>query len=145
MRHRELISVIEATHSYESLARHALMDRRGRLSKSQMDILLALKFSGPASMTELSRKLAISKEQATRAMNPLVEMGFVDRRRNEGNRRMVTATLTKKAESFLEEDLECVLKELDETLSSLSPEERADLVDASQRATRILKRFRGIG
>lgn len=144
MRHEELISVIEATNAFESLARHVVMNHRGELTKSQMDILITLKFSGSMTMTRLSKQLAVSKEQATRATNPLVEMGFVNRRRNEDNRRLVEVSLSEKAKTFLEEDLESVLKELDESLSCVSEEDRAELIDASKRAARILSSFRGL-
>lgn len=144
MRHEDLISILDATNAYECLAKDVVMRHRGKLTKSQMDILITLKFSGPMTMTKLSKRLAVSKEQATRATAPLVEMGFLNRCRKEENHRLVEVSLSDQGIAFLESDLQEVLAELAQSLSVLNDEELAELLEASKRASQALAKFRTI-
>ena len=59
------------------------------LTKTQILILFALSGGRSLNMSQLSSYLASSKEQATRAVSPLVKDEYVTRFRSDENRKMV--------------------------------------------------------
>ena len=66
------------------------------LTKTQILILFALSGGRSLNMSQLSSYLASSKEQATRAVSPLVKDEYVTRFRSDENRKMVYVKLTEK-------------------------------------------------
>mgnify|MGYP000337984022 CR=1 FL=1 len=57
-------------------------------TKTQLCILLSLTAKSPLTMSELATYLASSKEQATRAVAPLVKTGYLERIQDETNRKL---------------------------------------------------------
>ena len=121
------------------------MNHRDDLTKSQVDVLIGLKFAGKMSMTQVSEHLAVSKEQATRATAPLVQRGFVKRERRKDNYRVVEVSLTNEGEQRLADGLAIVLREINGNLRSISDEDRAQLVEASRTAVEILRKTKQVG
>ncbi len=142
---RPEISIIHAMEAYDNLGRHLVMENRGELTKSQVDVLMGLEVFGKMSMTEVSDHLAVSKEQATRAVAPLVERGLVKRERSVEQYRMIQVSLTKQGQHSVAHVhqilLECLLKRLDE----LSPSDRMQLIEASRQALAVLFKLQKIG
>lgn len=138
MTNDDLYAIVEATVAYENLSKHVLMNHRKNLTKSQMDILIGLHFIGRMNMTQVSRHLAASKEQASRATAPLVDMGYVVRSGAADNHRTVEVSLTRSGKEYLEHDLEVVLADMQDELSCMPPEDLARLIEASKTVAEIL-------
>ena len=71
------------------------------LTKTQILILFALSGGRSLNMSQLSSYLASSKEQATRAVSPLVKDEYVTRFRSDENRKMVYVKLTEKGNQLI--------------------------------------------
>ena len=66
-------------------------------------VLFILEDKCNLSMTELSNELSISKQQMTPVVDKLIESGFIVRRHNEIDRRIITISLTSSGKKFIEE------------------------------------------
>lgn len=104
----------------------------------QLEVLLTLHYGGQASMTELSRFIAVSNEQGTRATTPLVERGLVKKRRNGCEHRVVEVFLTEKGEAFVKSLEESFIDDIAVGFEELTDAEKAELIDASNRASKLL-------
>lgn len=61
---------------------------------SQCYVLVELKKSSQLTMNELSEKMNLNSSTMTRIINNLVRDGFIERSRDEGDRRIVVVSLT---------------------------------------------------
>lgn len=75
-------------------------------------------------MSQLSSYLASSKEQATRAVSPLVKEEYVTRFRSDENRKMVYVKLTEKGNHLILEEKEWSKNIFPSVLISLSKEDQ---------------------
>ncbi len=130
--------------SFDGLARHLVMSHREKLTKTQIDVLMGLFIFGEMSMSEMSEYLAVSKEQATRAVAPLVDAGYVRRARKPDQRRIVEISLTEEGRRNVEKHNEIVIRDIRECLSGLSDEDRVALVEASRTAVDIIRKLRAL-
>ena len=135
-------AVLDAMGAYDYLARHAVHNSRRDISKVQVDIVLAIAFYGPATMTELAQNLAVSKEHITRAVSSLVELGYVKKRRSASSLRCVEAVLTDEGARLALGIRVDAIARLEERLATIAPEERAALIEASEKASAILHRIK---
>ncbi len=133
--------IMAALPSYEGFMKGILMKRRGDLTKTQMDMLVCLLFAGKMGMSQVADRLAISKEQATRAAGPLVERGLVRRARSAENYRVVEIDLTDSGRAFLEATRDDIDREISEQLAPLSQRDRDRLLEASRTAVEILRKL----
>lgn len=101
------------------------------VTKTQMDILMALYSEGPMNMSTLSAKVYIAPEQATRAINGLREKGLISSKRSEENRRMVIAQLTEAGALMLDDHTRELHMTLQANLEGLSDEEIKELTSAA--------------
>lgn len=136
-------AVLVAMGAYDNFARRIVMSNRGSLTKSQADVVMGLALFGKMSMTQVSEHLAASKEQATRAVAPLVERGFVKRTRNEQNYRIIEVSLTKEGMRQFEASRALLIEGIRNRLSRLSEEDRIELMKASRAAESILRKLHG--
>ena len=135
-------AIFRAMGAYDNLGRHIIMGNRGALTKSQADVLMGLLVFGTMNMTRMSEHLAVSKEQASRAVAPLVEKGYVQRKRNPDNFRAIDISLTEKGMQHITESQQHANQAMREKLSCLSDEDRATLLEASRTAEEILRKVR---
>lgn len=131
--------VFDAMGAYEALAKHVLMKSRADgLTKTQTDIVMRLAFCGQCSMSSLATELAVSKEHVTRAINALVERGFVEKRRSSENFRVVQASLTARGSELSRAIRAASIERLRKRLEAASAKDREALLQASERATEII-------
>lgn len=136
-------SIVEAFFLYQSIARQILFEDRCGLTKLQAAALGALLYAGSMNMTELARCLAVSKEQATRTVAPLVDAGLVVRGKDDGNRRRVIVSLTAEGTEFLAQQWDTSRRLLEERLAGLDDEELARLATASDTVAGLLRKALG--
>lgn len=133
--------ILHAMSAYDNLGRRMVMDQRGKMTKSQVDALMALNLFGSLTMTQISNHLAVSKEQASRTIGPLVAQGLLQRTRRLDNQRIVEVSLTKPGERLINESWRQVLQTLRVHLEPLTTGERAQLINASQQALDVLRKL----
>ena len=110
------------------------------ITRTQMSILTTLDTFGAMAMTPLSECVDVSKEQASRAVKPLLDRGLVEGQRNDRNRRVVVVRLTAAGQAFLQELMTLNLASLEKELAPLSPEERAELARLSRESGRLISK-----
>ena len=98
------------------------------LTKTQFIILISLYLYGELPMIQLSKLNGITKEQATRALSPLVEDGLVTRSISESNRSYVYVRLSPDGKERVRDMLKRCAKRLDSLAETrLSAEEFSEL------------------
>lgn len=111
------------------------------LTKTQILILFALSGGRSLNMSQLSSYLASSKEQATRAVSPLVKDEYVVRFRNDENRKMVYVKLTEKGNDLISKEKAMVKDYLSKRFESLSKEDQESFHQSLFNILTILKKM----
>ena len=108
------------------------------LTKTQILILFALSGGRSLNMSQLSSYLASSKEQATRAVSPLVKDEYVTRFRSDENRKMV---YVKKGNQLILQEKALVKEYLSKRFESLSKEDQELFHQSLSNILTILKKM----
>lgn len=111
------------------------------LTKTQILILFALSGGRSLNMSQLSSYLASSKEQATRAVSPLVKDEYVTRFRSDENRKMVYVKLTEKGNQLILQEKALVKEYLSKRFESLSKEDQELFHQSLSNILTILKKM----
>ena len=111
------------------------------LTKTQILILFALSGGRSLNMSQLSSYLASSKEQATRAVSPLVKDEYVTRFRSDENRKMVYVKLTEKGNQLILQEKVLVKEYLSKRFESLSKEDQELFHQSLSNILTILKKM----
>ena len=90
------------------------------------------------SLTELSEQICTSNEQATRAVVQLVKSGFVNRVKNQTNRRSIEISLTQKGIDLIKNAQATAAKRIPQRFNELSDEDAKTLVDCLEKIGEIL-------
>lgn len=137
------VPLLTALPLFQRLAMSGFNSRQYSFTKTQFLILSALALSESLTMSEVAEYISSSHEQATRALAPLVSMGYVERYISSENRKNVHVKLTDMGRAFIKEfrsDYYATLKmRLD---SSLSEEDKQQLHDAMETVIEIMRKIR---
>jgi DNA-binding MarR family transcriptional regulator len=107
---------------------------------TQARMLSALLRNGPISQVELGRRMGLEKSWISRAVDKLVEQGWVERSQNEQDRRAFDLELTPQGLAqarLLRADLEAHAKSV---LERLDPEARATVMQAMRLLDGVIER-----
>ena len=72
------------------------------ISMTETHVLEAIRKCDPPTMGNIAAKLRVTPGTLTSSVNKLFEKGYVDRHRNEKDRRIVTLSLTEKGEAVFQ-------------------------------------------
>ena len=111
------------------------------LTKTQILILFALSGGRSLNMSQLSSYLASSKEQATRAVSPLVKDEYVTRFRSDENRKMFYVKITDKGNQLILQEKALVKEYLSKRFESLSKEDQELFHQSLSNILTILKKM----
>ena len=122
------LSMLRALPLMHRLLRLIFVGERERFTKTQFYILITLYHQSPLTMTQIGEHIGASKEQATRAVAPLVDDGLVQREVSSRNRTKVYVSLTENGRTLVPELLEHCSEKLDAYLGErLTPQEQEAL------------------
>lgn len=128
-----------------SICQHLLINsidlKELELTKTQMCVLFALIHCDGLSMTQLAQHAAISREQATRAVTPLVNLGYVERFQDPSNRKLVLVRLTDQGEAFLTAETLRIGNKIQTGFVGLSSEEEKQLQTSIETVLEIIKKL----
>lgn len=110
-------------------------------TRTQMLILFSLSSRDRLNMSQLSAYIASSKEQATRAVAPLVKHGFVERFRSDENRKKVYVQLTPKGQKLIQKEQMLVKQRLSAQFQSLSLNDQEIFQESVENILRLLKKL----
>lgn len=142
--HNRYTTIMKAAMYYHMLMKHSIQSNREHFTKMQMDILFILntmrenESETELNMTALSAHLSVSKEQTTRAIQPLIEAGLVDRRKNEQNKRSVFVSITDKGYAELHKRHKDIERDVEEFLSQLSEDEFEELYQTAKKTNELM-------
>lgn len=108
----------------------------------QIDTLDAIARNGPCTMVELAEALRIDASTATRAVEPLVRSGLVERRRSERDARAVIIELSRDGRRVERQLTIERFDELEISLATFTRSERKQLADFLERLLNGARRQR---
>lgn len=111
------------------------------VSINQLMVLGSLHEQGSLSISEICKKLLISKPQMTIIVDKLVKSDFVYRIYNTTDRRTINISLTEKGNEYCKNLLETLKENLTRKLITLSKEDLTTLLSSVEIAESILKRL----
>lgn len=110
-------------------------------TKSQLTLIMALLHKDSLTMKEAASYISSSKEQATRAVAPLVDKGLMERYTDPANRNYVHIQLTDTGRTLVREMLDGLYDNINKMLDqAISNEEKLTLRDSLMESIRILNR-----
>ena len=119
------------------LNRRLRQERQSDLSPSQLSVLGAVFFEGPATPSTLAARERVSAPSVTRVINCLEERGLVDRVPDPDDGRQVVVSISQLGEKVLSEERRRRDAWLAPRLRALDPSERAVLRQAAAIMTRL--------
>lgn len=110
-------------------------------TKSQLTLIMALLHKDSLTMKEAASYISSSKEQATRAVAPLVDKGLMERYTDPANRNYVHIQLTDSGRMLVLEMLDGLYDNINKLLDqAISNEEKLALRDSLTESIRILNK-----
>jgi len=111
-------------------------------TKTQLFIFTALSSRDNLTMSQVASYISSSKEQATRAVAPLVEDGMVERYVDPDNRTKIHIRLTEAGTTFMENYKSHFMQNLQDLFrKKLSNEEKMELKQSVEAMIRILAKL----
>jgi MarR family transcriptional regulator, organic hydroperoxide resistance regulator len=103
------------------------------LSPGQFIAGMVIQQHGTCTMSEIANALGVSLSAITGIIDRMVKHGFVERMRDDSDRRLVRVKLTEKGNSILNEDHQHKNQHLRSILGVLNETDRASLIDLIQK------------
>ena len=132
---RELGSVLASRRLVAALGGRA----HARLTPTKLRALDAIAESDGMRISDLATRLAIDETTATRLVDRLEEMGVASRRPVADDRRATAVALTREGQRVVARMAAKRKEFFDDVLAALDPDERAELVRLTVKATAALR------
>jgi len=104
---------------YRTLLRVTLGKTRKNPINMQLRMLIMLTHAGPTQPSEIGIRMGISKPNVSALIDKLIVLGYVERRPDERDRRVIHIALTARGRKFLANRLQVVRKGIKYNLSAL--------------------------
>lgn len=114
---------------------------KGKMSLMQFHVLFKLEKKGDLSMTQISNELLTSKQQMTPIIDKLIEYGFVERKHDEIDRRVIKITLLSSGKQFLEKQKMDIFDMLKDKMQNLSDNDLSTLYKALLEVRKIINKL----
>ena len=111
------------------------------MQAAQYRVLGVLMKAGTLPMSEIGRRLYISKPYMTVLIDTLIGGGFVERRPGLTDRRVINITITEQGKKYLKQSVSLYKKDLKELLSILGDAELEDLCTSLESLKAILAKI----
>lgn len=105
---------------------------------SHVQVLSMLSDNESLSVSEISRRLGIAKPNITPLVDRLLELGLVDRQRDENDRRVVNVIIQPAGTEKLNAIRDTIARQVQQQAEHVSAAEFKELSDALESITRIL-------
>ena len=128
--------------SHTKIARPLNESFKPMLSPLQTNMVLLLKIHGSMSMTQLTDKLMMPKQQMTQIAHHLQEIGFITRSIDLNDRRRIIVDLTEKAHKYAEENVAAYLAKAITESRELSARDKKQLAATLITLNTLLQKVR---
>ncbi len=95
-------AVMDASRALVGVAAESLAEAQETLSMNQWRALVIITSRSPIHLTALAEAMKVHPSNATRTVDRLVSLGFVDRKDNPADRRHLALTLTRKGQRLVD-------------------------------------------
>jgi len=116
------------------------VEREKGIAPHHLMILKLVRDAGPLAVSEIGGWHHIPRPQMTYLIERLVELGLVERRPDDKDRRVINVALTQKGRVTLEECMDLIKESARKRLSSLSDEDLRQLAAALKWVREIISR-----
>ena len=106
------------------------------ISKTQRGVLMYIAFEGPVPMNDVSEKFALAKGSFTQVADGLEELGLIERKRSDKDRRKIYLETTKKGRETALKIHQATEKRIEFLLSKLPDDERALFIKSLEHVAR---------
>ncbi|MDI3517710.1 MAG: hypothetical protein PWP37_1645 [Thermotogota bacterium] len=100
-------------------------------------VFMFVALKGPSSMSEIARKLAVSKSNVTAVVDRLEAKGYLKRVRSASDRRVVHVVLTERGEGLYQDILGNLEDTIQTAVSRIPPEDLKVISDGFERMIRV--------
>ncbi len=143
MEQETAVTLLKAMTLLQGVVLSGIDRKRFTFTRSQLSIFTILAMEGELTMKRVAGYIVSSKEQATRAVAPLADAGYVERRTDPENRTRVYIRLTEKGRHMVEEVQSVLTENLSRKISdSLNEEEKAEVYRAGACLVDLLERIK---
>jgi len=143
MEQKTVASLMQATTLMNGIVLSCVDRKRFPFTKTQLSIFTVLDLEGELTMKQIARYLSTSQEQATRAVAPLADAGYVERHTDPANRTHVKINLTETGRKLFEDNRISLRENLSAKLdNSLSGEEKDCLYRAVSDVVQLLEKIK---
>lgn len=123
------------------LIRPLELEIKPSLSILQYNALFIMKNDGILTMSELSNKMCISKQQLTPMVDKLIDNGLVERMTNEKDRRIINVKLSERGYNFLNDSKAEITEALKKRMEVFDKDEVNTLLKAIDDIYSITKKL----
>jgi DNA-binding MarR family transcriptional regulator len=113
-------------------------DSEHELGGSHINVLFMLNKLGDMPMSEVSRRIFVSKPQMTVIIDKLIDMGLVDRLPDRRDRRVINIALTEKGHAYLKNFKAAKRDKIKERLANLSDDDLSVLAESLANIKNVL-------
>lgn len=109
---------------------------------SHIKVMFHLRHKSASSVSEIAKRLLISKPNMTPIIDKLLSDGYVHRYNNPDDRRIIMVELTNKGQDFLKEQEQNMKNKLTDIISPLSDEDLDKLDESVQNMLTIMYKLK---
>ncbi len=113
------------------------------LGKTQRGVLMYIAFEGPVPMNHVSEKFALAKGSFTQVADGLEELGLIERKRCNTDRRIIYLETTDKGKEAAMKIHGATVCRIDFLLSKLPPEEKENFIKCLEHISDDIDIIRG--
>lgn len=128
---------------YEKIAKPCECAIRPYLTPLQFYALCAVNSYGPMTMTRLTQILNISKQNATKLADKLIEAGFVERCASDTDRRVILLAVNPAGRQLIEEDFRSRLNSMLEGIEALGRQDADSFFQSMEALNLLLQKLPG--
>lgn len=125
----------------KNLIQPELLPENQELSKSHFPMLFTLQRSGVQTMSELGKKLFISKPHMTLLVDKLIQHGLVERGNDPNDRRIITIGLTDEGNKLVKDLLTTIRNNMKEKLGVLEDDDLQKLFVSLEKVKEIIAKL----
>lgn len=112
-----------------------------KLNHTHFKTMMILNFEGEKSMSVISDKVNLEKGSFTSVANTLIGLGFVQKLRDSGDKRVFSLKLTNKGQQFAREFAKNHLAYMDLKLENLTEEEKNDYFSSIEIINKLTRKM----
>ena len=144
MKDNELLVLIRKVQAFRKLIFSGVAVELGyELGKTQRMVLMHLAFHGPVPMNDVSEKFALAKGSFTQVADGLEQLGLIERKRCEKDRRIIYLETTEKGKAAAVKIHAATEMRIDFLLSKLSDKDRQNFMDSFTAIAEYIDVIRG--